>query len=68
MNKLMQAFALGTGLTLSLAAPSVKADPIINTLSTPTISASQFNSDFTAVNSAPLSSNFQLQGFDLPAR
>ena len=31
MNKFMLAFALGTGLTLSLAAPSVNADPIITT-------------------------------------
>src|SRR5207302_9189786 len=46
MNKFTLAFALGTGLTLSLAAPPVKADPIINTLSTPSITAAQFKSDF----------------------
>jgi hypothetical protein len=63
MNKFTLAFALGTGLTLSLAAPPVQADPIINTLSTPTLSASQFASDFTAIGNAPaLSSPFQLYG------
>ena len=32
MNKFTLAFALGTGLTLSLAAPSAQADPMIQTL------------------------------------
>jgi hypothetical protein len=60
MNKFTLAFALGAGLTFSLTAPSVKADPI-NTLSTPSISASRFNSEFTPVSNAPaMTSNFQL--------
>jgi hypothetical protein len=66
MNKFTLAFALGTGLTLSLAAP-VKADPIINTLSTPSITASQFNTDFTPLSNAPaMTSNFQLYNASNP--
>jgi hypothetical protein len=66
MNTFKLAFALGTGLALSLAVPSVQADPIITTLSTPTISASQFSSDFTPMNSAPLTSNFELYNASKP--
>src|SRR4051794_32157668 len=46
MNKFMLAFALGTGLTLSLAAPTVQADPMIQNLTPDTVSASTFNSLF----------------------
>lgn len=67
MSKFTLAFALGTGLTLSLAAPSVKADPIINTLSTPSIDASKFNSEFTPISNAPsMKSNFQLYNASNP--
>jgi hypothetical protein len=67
MNKLTLAFALGTGLTLSLAVPTVKADPIINTLTTPSISASDFSKDFTPISNAPaMTSNFQLYGASNP--
>jgi hypothetical protein len=67
MNTFKVAFALGTGLTLSLAAPSLKADPMINTLATPTISASQFNSEFSPITGAPaLQSNFELYNASNP--
>ena len=53
MNKFTLAFALGTGLTLSLAAPPVQADPmtdtVINKLATPSISASQFSDIFKPI-------------------
>src|SRR5467141_399073 len=65
MNKFTLAFALGTGLTLSLAAPNVNADPMINSLATPTISAAQFNSEFTPSTKA-LTSNFQLYNASNP--
>ena len=57
MNKFTLALALGTGLTLCLAAPAVKAAPIIQTLSTPEMSASQFNSLFTPMNTSLASSS-----------
>ncbi len=61
MNKFMLAFTLGTGLTLSLAAPSAQADPMIQNLSPDTVSASTFNSLFTPLSNAPaLSQPFQL--------
>jgi hypothetical protein len=61
MNKFMLAFALGTGLTLSLAAPSAQADPMIQTLMPDTVSASTFNSLFQPITNAPaLSQPFQL--------
>jgi hypothetical protein len=67
MNQLKLAFALGTGLTLSLATPRVNADPIINTLATPSITASQFNNDFAAIDNAPaIKSNFQLYNASNP--
>ena len=61
MNKFMLAFALGTGLTLSLAAPTVHADPMIQTLSPDTVSPATFNSLFQPVDNAPvLSQPFML--------
>jgi hypothetical protein len=67
MNKFTLALALGTGLTLSMAAPPVNADPIINTLATPTIAASDFSKDFTPITDAPaITSNFQLYGASNP--
>jgi hypothetical protein len=56
MNKFMRAFALGTGLTLSLAAPAVQADPIIQNLSPAAVSASTFNSLFQPLTNAPVMS------------
>ena len=53
MNKFTYALALGAGLVLSLAAPTVQASPIqgspmqIQDLAPTTLSAAQFNSDFT---------------------
>ena len=48
MNKFTYALALGAGLVLSLAAPTAPAaaSTIVQKLSTPTMSASQFNSLF----------------------
>jgi hypothetical protein len=67
MNKFTLALALGTGLTLNLAAPPVHADPIISTLATPSITASQFGSEFSAITNAPaITSNFQLFGASNP--
>jgi hypothetical protein len=54
MNKLTLAFALGTGLTLSLAAPTVKAAPMIQNLSPQSVSADKFNSMFQQDPSAPV--------------
>jgi len=54
MNKLTLALALGTGLTLSLVAPSVQADPIIQTLTPQEASASTFNSLFKPIDDAPV--------------
>jgi hypothetical protein len=57
MNKITCALALGAGLALSLAS-SVHADPIIQTLNPATLTAAQFNLDFspvTSVLSAPYS-------------
>jgi hypothetical protein len=66
MNKFTLAFALGAGLTFSLTAPSVQADPI-NTLATPSMSASAFNGEFTPVSNAPaMTSNFQLYNASNP--
>ena len=47
MNKFTYALALGAGLVLSLAAPNAQADPIVQSLTTADMSASQFNSLFT---------------------
>ena len=61
MNKFMLAFALGAGLTLSLAAPSAQADPMIQTLSPDTVSSATFNSLFQPISNAPvLSQPFML--------
>jgi hypothetical protein len=49
MNKFTSAIALGAGLVLSLAAPNVHADPIVQSLTTANLSASQFDSLFTPV-------------------
>ncbi len=49
MNKFTYALALGTGLVLSLAAPNVEASAIVQSLDTANLSASTFNSLFTAV-------------------
>ncbi len=49
MNKFTYALALGAGLVLSLAAPNVHADPIVQTLMPTTISSAEFNADFTPV-------------------
>jgi hypothetical protein len=54
MNKITLALVLGTGLTLSLAAPTAHADAI-QTFETPTLSAATFNSQFTPINNAVLS-------------
>ena len=56
MNKFMLAFALGAGLTLSLAAPSAQADPMIQTLTPDTVSSSTFNSLFSPLSNAPVMS------------
>ena len=47
MNKFTYALALGAGLVLSLAAPNAHAYPIVQSLTTADMSASQFNSLFT---------------------
>jgi type 1 fimbria pilin len=52
MNKFTLALTLGTGLTLSLAAPSVQADAIQN-LSPLEVSASTFNKLFAPIGNAP---------------
>jgi hypothetical protein len=46
MNKFTYALALGAGLVLSLAGPNAQATPIVQSLTTADISASQFNSLF----------------------
>ena len=53
MNKFTLALALGTGLTLSLAAPSAQADPIISTLQTPSISAAHVQQPVLADHQRP---------------
>jgi hypothetical protein len=59
MNKLMYSVALATGLALSLAGSSARADAI-QSLSMADMSASQFNSLFTPIDTAPvLSSPFK---------
>jgi hypothetical protein len=62
MKKISLALTLGTGLTLGLAAPSAQADALLQqNLGTPTITASQFNSRFTA-DGAPIASPFGVEG------
>ena len=63
MNKFTFALALGAGLVLSLAAPSAQASPVqastIQDLAPVTMSAAQFNSEFTPINgNSPLSKPF----------
>lgn len=56
MNKITLALVLGTGLTLSPAAPAARAlAGAIQTIETPALSADTFNSEFTPVNNAVLS-------------
>jgi hypothetical protein len=57
MNKITYALALWAGLVLSLAAPNAQADPIVQTLTPTEMSASQFNSLFTA-STPVLTSNY----------
>jgi len=60
MNKITYALALGAGLVLSLAGPSADAAPIVQDLSTPTMSASEFNSLFQPIaGAAPITSPYQ---------
>jgi len=60
MNKITYALALGAGLVLSLAGPSATAAPIVQQLSTPTMSAAQFNSLFKPIDGvAPITSSYQ---------
>jgi hypothetical protein len=49
MNKFTFAFALGAGLVFCLTAPNVYADPLVQTLTPTTISATTFNTDFAPV-------------------
>ncbi len=58
MNKFTFALALGAGLVLSLAGPSVHAAPIVQQLATPTMSAADFNKLFAPV-ADPIMSNYQ---------
>ncbi len=60
MNKFTFALALGAGLVLSLAGPSVHADPIVQQLATPTMTAADFNSLFQPIpGAAPIMSAYQ---------
>lgn len=60
MNKLHFALALGAGLLLSSAASTAQAAPIVQTLATPDLTASQFSSLFTPISDAPtLTSSYQ---------
>jgi hypothetical protein len=58
MNKFTIALALGAGLVLSLAGPSVHATPIVQQLATPTMTSADFNSLFQP-DAAPLMSSYQ---------
>ncbi len=60
MNKFTFALALGAGLVLSLAGPSVHADPIVQQLATPTMTSAEFNSLFQPIPGvAPILSSYQ---------
>ncbi len=60
MNKLTFALALGAGLVLSLASPSVHATPIVQQLATPTMTSADFNSLFQPIPGvAPILSSYQ---------
>jgi hypothetical protein len=52
MNKFTFALALGAGLVLNLAGPSVHATPIVQQLPTPTMTAAEFNSLFKPIQDA----------------
>jgi len=61
MNKFTYALALGAGLVLSLAAPSVQAAPIIQTLSPTTMTTGQYH-EFSALftpSTSVLTQNYQ---------
>jgi hypothetical protein len=58
MNRFTFALALGAGLVLSLAGPSVHADPIVQQLTTPTMDATDFNNLFKPIV-APIMSSYQ---------
>jgi hypothetical protein len=60
MNKFTYAITLGAGLVLSLAAPTVQAAPIVQSLTTANLSASQFDSLFTPVTTV-LSQNYSFE-------
>jgi hypothetical protein len=60
MNKFTYALALGAGLVLSLAGPSVHATPMVQDLGTPTMTAAEFNSLFQPIpGAAPILSSYQ---------
>jgi hypothetical protein len=60
MNKIAYALALGAGLVLTLAGPSVQAAPIVQQLATPTMTSAQFNSLFEPIaGAAPIKQSFQ---------
>jgi hypothetical protein len=60
MNKFSFALALGAGLVLSLAGPSVHATAIVQQLATPSMTAAQFNSLFQPIpGAAPILSSYQ---------
>ena len=61
MNRFTFALALGAGLVLSLAGPSVHATPIVQQLPTPTMTAAEFNSLFKPIQPdvAPIMSPYQ---------
>ena len=52
MNRFIFALALGAGLVLNLAGPSVHATPIVQQLPTPTMTAAEFNSLFKPIQDA----------------
>jgi len=59
MNRFIFALALGAGLVLNLAGPSVHATPIVQQLPTPTMTAAEFNSLFPTSVAAPIMSDYQ---------
>jgi hypothetical protein len=62
MNKFTYALALGAGLVLSLASPNAQADPIVQSLTTADLSASQFSSLFTPTPGvAALTQNYSFE-------
>jgi hypothetical protein len=60
MNRITFAFALGAGLVLSLADRSIQAAPIVQHLSTPQMTASEFDSLFKPIPGvSPITSAYQ---------